>query len=150
MQALTKLCTTKYGCSHLPASHRESLLRSSPATRPIKPSVQMTKGAKCLRCCKQDCKCFFYFSRSCVVRTLCGSRDRYILASISVTQMSTMSFVPQAQKPRMSRSSCSSSLKRDKGCWTGDLGPWALVSSAVHLVRRKSLVWHKLLRGLVP
>jgi hypothetical protein len=129
MPALTKPRTTEYGLSHLSVSRKESLLRSSPASRPINPSVETTKGVKCLRCSRQDCKYFFFFSRSCVARTLWGSRDQYDLASVSVTRMSTMTSVPRVQKPQMRRSPRSSSLERDKR-WTGDLGSLALVSSA--------------------
>jgi hypothetical protein len=133
MQVLTKPRTTKYGHSHLLASCcRESLLRSSPASRPIKPTVDTTKVVKCLRCLRQDCNYFFFFLCSCVARTLWGSWDRYDLASVSVTRMSTIMSVPRAQKPRMRRSPRSSSLERDKR-WTGDLGSLALVSSAVRL-----------------
>jgi hypothetical protein len=141
MRALTKPRTTEYGRSHLSVSCRESLLRSSPASRPIKPSAETTKGVKCLRCSRQDCKYFFFFSRS-----LWGSRDRYGLASVSVTRTSTITSVPRAQKPRMRKPPHSSSLERDKR-WTGDLGSLALVSSAVRL--DGSLVRRKLLRGLV-
>jgi hypothetical protein len=81
---------------------------------------------------RQDCKYLFFFLRSCVARTLWGSRDRYNLVSVSVTRTSTMTSVPQAQKPQMRRSPRSSSLERDKH-WTGDLGSLALVSSAVRL-----------------
>jgi hypothetical protein len=132
MRALTKPRTTEYSHSHLLASHKKSLLRSSPASRPINPSVETTKGVKCLRCSRQDCRCFLFFSRSCEARTLWGSQDRYDLASVSVTGTSIMTSVPRAQKPRMRRSPRSSSLERDKR-WTGGLGSLALVSSAVRL-----------------
>jgi hypothetical protein len=127
-----KTTDNEYGRSHLlSVSRKESLLRSSSASRPINSSVETTKGVKCLRCSRQDCK-YFFFSRSCVARTLWGSWDRYDLASVSVTRTSTMSSVPRAQKPQMRRSPRSSSHERDKR-WTGDLGSLALVSSAVRL-----------------
>jgi hypothetical protein len=119
--AFTKPCTNEYGCAHLSVSCRENLLRSSTASRPISLSVETTKGVKCLCCSRQLCKYFFFFSNSCVARTLWGSRDRYDLTSVSVMRTSTMTSVPRDQKPQMSRSLCSSLLEHDK-CWTGDLG----------------------------
>jgi hypothetical protein len=97
MLALTKPRTTEYGRSHLSVSRKESLLRSSPASRPINPSVETTKGVKCLRCSRQNCRYFFFFSRSCEARTLWESRDQYVLASVSVTWTSTTKSVPRAQ-----------------------------------------------------
>ena len=61
IRALTKPRTTEYGRAHLSASRRERRLRSSPASRPINPSVETTKGVKCLHCSRQAGKYFFFF-----------------------------------------------------------------------------------------
>jgi hypothetical protein len=138
IQALMNPRTTENGPSHLSASHSvESLLkRSFPASHLINPSVETTKGVKCLkRCSRQGCKYFFFFSCSCVARTLWGSHEWYDFVSVSATWKSQLSSVPWAQKPRMSESPCSSSFITRMGqaldWWLG-VGA-LLVSSAVHL-----------------
>ena len=86
-QALTNPQTSEQGLSFCAASQISSFFSKIFASLPRRPpsSAETTNREKCQRCLRHAPRCFFSFSSLWAASTLCGSLDRFDLASTWVT-----------------------------------------------------------------
>ena len=86
--------TLKYVFSHFCDSTRASLFTMALASSPSIPSVDTTKGVKCLRCCWQWFRCFFFLLLSAVLSTASGDLLQWDLESVFTIWTSISPSVP--------------------------------------------------------
>ena len=100
MRARTIPQTTEYGRSQRFTKCLDNCLSRFLASKPKRPSVEITNGVKERRCWRHSSIYFFFFCCSWLARTLAGSLVTYDAASRSVTRTSIMQSLPFFQRLR--------------------------------------------------